>query len=217
MTESDSRTATSKQPSPPLGELGEFVHRRLAQLQAQQLRQQPAARATLARLRRAVNKEPGSVPEVWEFTLGGLPADSGFQGEEPVPPEHAAHIAMTLYAVHQQSRSKGMHQRGIGLGTALRRLAKGSADDVAVTRRFQALGTAQSLDEFVYHARGLVGQLRAESIPLDYGLLADQLLLLQDERRVDGVRLRWGRDFYRAWQPEPDPETDDDQSNGDNS
>lgn len=210
MTEPD---APVKQ-APRLKELGELVHCRVAQLQAKQLARSASARATLAQLRRAVNKEPGSVPEVWEFTLAGVRLPSGYADEKPAPVEYAAHIAMTLYAVHQQSRPVGMHQRGHRLGTAVRWLAKGMTDDVAVTRRFQALGTAQDLREVTYHARGLIGQLRAASIPLDYGLFADQLLLLQDPRTAGGVRLTWGREFHRTTKPDA---LDTDDSNGDPS
>ncbi|MDQ2837591.1 MAG: type I-E CRISPR-associated protein Cse2/CasB [Actinomycetota bacterium] len=203
--------APAKQ-APPLGELGELVHSRVTQLQAKQLARSASARATLAQLRRAVSKEPGSVPEVWEFTLSGVRIPPSYPDDKPAPTEYAAHIAMTLYAVHQQSRPVGMHQRGHRLGSAVRRLAKGMTDDIAVTRRFQALGTAQDLTEVTYHARGLISQLRAASIPLDYGLFADQLFLLQDPRRAGSVRLSWGREFHRTTRPDV---LDTDESNGD--
>lgn len=216
MTETDDPVGTfSTQAPPPLRELGDFVHRKVSVLQRQQLAREARARATLARLRRAVNREPGSDPNVWEFTLGGLPLPTDSIPEAPVPSEYAAHIAMTLYAVHQQSRTVGMHKRGVGLGTALRRLTKGKNDDVAVTRRFQALSTAQETSEITYHARGLISQLRAASIPLDYGLFADQLLKLQDPRWAAEVRLQWGREFHRAWDSEENSDTDNDQPNGD--
>lgn len=35
--------------------------------------------------------------------------------------------------------------------------------------------------------------------PLDYALLADQILLWQDENRRDEVRRTWGRDFHRRY------------------
>ncbi len=217
MTNATPVASPTRRPPLPLGELGEYVDRQIAKLQRLQLARNAPARAILAQLRRAANKPPGSVPNVWEFTLGGIPMPRGYEGDEPAPAEHGAHIAMTLYAFHQQSRGTGMHQRGVGLGTALRRLTKGQDNDIAVTRRFQALGTAQDLDEIVFHARGLISQLRAASLPIDYGLLADQLVMVQDPRRIDAVRLRWGRDFHRAWEFEAATETETDLSNGDKS
>ena len=50
----------------------------------------------------------------------------------------------------------------------------------------------------MHYARQLVQQLRAASIPLDYGLLAQQLYDLQNPYRADAVRLSWGRAFARV-------------------
>jgi CRISPR system Cascade subunit CasB len=59
------------------------------------------------------------------------------------------------------------------------------------------LGTADSFTELTHHLRGAVQLLRAGGAPLDYGLLADQLVVWQ----VHGpgpVQLKWGREFYRT-------------------
>lgn len=209
MTEIDAMPATEvpRRRMSQLSELGTFVDNKISALQVQQLKGLSCAKATLAQLRRAVGKDPGSVPEIWEFTLGGVPLPYGYNANEPAPAEYAAHIAMTLYAVHQQSKTTRMHKPDVGLGTALRRFSNGKTDDAAVIRRFQAIGTANELAEIAHHARGLISQLRSASIPLDYGLFADQLLLLQDPRKAAGVRLRWGREFHLAKRTD-EPETD---------
>lgn len=115
------------------------------------------------------------------------------------PDEWAAHVAMTLFAVHQQSRGERMHRRGRGLGTALRSLHPGDAKTLPdpLTRRFRMLGTADSFPELTHHLRGVVQLLRAGGAPLDYGLLADQLVTWQVHGR-DQVQLVWGRQFYRT-------------------
>ncbi len=59
------------------------------------------------------------------------------------------------------------------------------------------------------HARGLVTQFRAAPIPLDYGQFAVDLLDWQDPTRRTGVRLRWGRDYYRAEHATENPSTTD--------
>jgi CRISPR system Cascade subunit CasB len=110
----------------------------------------------------------------------------------------AAYTAITLYAVHQQSRGQGMHRSGQGLGRAVRILRTRAGGAEAVRRRFEALGTAETFAEVVHHARGLITQLRGQDIPLDYGALADQLFSLQFRDGASRVRLAWGRDFYRA-------------------
>lgn len=192
-------------PSP----LADFVTEKVEALQRSYLSthggpRRPAATASLARLRRAASRAPGADPLVWGDTLDGLPIEYHGSDGEATAAEYAAHAAITLYAVHQQSKQTRMHQRGVSLGRAVARLATVNAPggatapqkDAAVVRRFLALGTASSIDETLHHARGLITQLRSAGIPLDYGLLAYHVARLQRPRLSDGVRLDWGRDFY---------------------
>lgn len=186
----------------PISTLGQFVAHRVSRLQETFLAGSPAAQADLAKLRRAAGKRPGDIADVWELTLGGVPRYGHLVSDEPTPNEWACHIALTMYALHQRSRSARMHRPGVGLGAAVRGLRAG--DDSAVTRRFALVASASTLPEVAYHSRALVGSLRDADIGLDYGLLADQLVRLQMPDRGAGVRLAWGRDFYR----DPAPTTD---------
>lgn len=180
------------------GALGSLVSGRIHELQRSYLAGESGGVAALARLRRAVLHPIGADPDIWELTLAGVPLPVGYRSDEPSRTEIAAHAALTLYALHQQSRPLPMHQGGHGLGRAVRRLQLASGSEAAVRRRFNALGTAATFPEVRHHARGLVLQLRAADIPLDYGLLADQLVWLQSSQGAQRVRLRWGRDFYRV-------------------
>ena len=122
----------------------------------------------------------------------------------------AAFAAITLYAVHQQSRREtSLHRDGYSFGRSARLLAKHSNTREAVRARFAAVGTATSWDETLHHARGLVQQFRQYSIPLDYGQFARDLFDLQQPTTADRVRLRWGRDFFRARHVEDDDTTPD--------
>ncbi|MBF4460960.1 MULTISPECIES: type I-E CRISPR-associated protein Cse2/CasB [unclassified Rathayibacter] len=189
--------------------LAVFVGERVADLQRASLAThgglgRAAATASLARLRRAATGAPGADPLVWGETLDGLPVEYHGVDGGVTSAERAAHAAITLYAVHQQSKQIPMHRPGVSLGRAVARLAAVNAPpgseerpgEAAVVRRFLALGTAATFDETVRHARGLITQFRADNIPLDYGLLAYHLARLQVPRYADGVRLDWGRDFY---------------------
>ena len=184
--------------------VGTVVHQRIQTLQAGVLANRSVAVAALARLRRGAGKPPGSVHDILQYTLAEEFVRPGAD-DEPTFEEHAAHIAMTLWAVHQQSQRAGMHQRGHGLGRAVRRLhpEEPGATPGPVVRRFQTLGTADSRSELVHHTRGMVQLLRAKAIPLDYALLADELVWWQRPRGAAAVRLRWGREFYRT--PKSDP------------
>lgn len=66
----------------------------------------PSARALRAQLRGALSREAGSVPELWDLTLDGRP---GYLGDEPTRGEKAVHGALTLWALHQGSNTRPMH------------------------------------------------------------------------------------------------------------
>lgn len=192
-------TTVADSPKTQWREIGRFVHSRVSALQSAYLdpgrgSARASAVATLARLRRGIGKEVGALPDLWEV-LAGLPGELRDDGR-PTWQERAAYTAITLYALHQQSKSEPMHVPGRRLGEALRELRKSSPSEDPVRRRFLALGTAQSFTETVYHVRGLITLLRSHSIGLDYGSFADDLYWLQTTR-ADRVRLQWGRDFYR--------------------
>lgn len=155
--------------------------------------------ADLAALRRGIGREPGSVPEMWPYYTT-LTADGAI-----TPRLRAEHLALTLFAVHQQSLSQPVHREGVGLGTAvlaLRRSEKFSPE--AVDRRFGAAATATSLDEVAHHARGLITQIRGLTPQpgLDYNRLFEDLRSWQSPEWRTRVRRRWGFQYF-VWTPEP--------------
>ncbi len=181
-------------------DLKEFVRKRVIALYHSSESGRGEATATLARLRRGSGVEPGSNPLLWEETLG-LPTQYSGRDDKPTAAERSVYAALTLFAAHQQSVSEPMHQDGVSFGMAARQLSRReTSSEQAVLRRFQALATAEVLGEALIHARGLITQFRATRIPLDYGQFAVDLFNLQDSTHRNGVRLRWGRDYYR---PEP--------------
>lgn len=183
--------------------LGKALDPRIHQLQRQYLAQSSWARAELAKLRRGLGKQAGSVPEIWDLTVGSVPASSvrvsGWVTDDPTPAEQAAHAALTLYAAHQQSLTVPMHVPGVSFGSAVRRLAGHDArSEEAVVRRFMAAATAESVDELLTHVRGLIKQLRTARVGFDYARFADDIDGLLSPARAQSVRLSWGRAFYRT-------------------
>lgn len=207
MSEMTASVRDEKEPQErlPLG-TGAFVASQVSRIQGGYTRrpQAPWARAALAQLRRGLGREPGAVPEILELTVNPDPAHPGF--DEPTRDERAIHVAMTLYGLHQQSQSAGMHVPGVRFGAAVGGLRfAGGVENPGVARRFQALGTATNLEELVYHARALVTLLRSAGRGFDYGGFAEDVSSFQTPGRADRVRLRWGRDFYRVSPPEQTP------------
>jgi CRISPR type I-E-associated protein CasB/Cse2 len=177
--------------------LQELVSTRIGRLQSGYLNNRSAEVAALARLRRGLGKKPGAVLDILEYTSAAELVHD-LRDDDPTFAEIAAHHCLTLFAMHQQSLSRRMHQTGSRPGMAFRQLVgkDGVKPENPVVRRFTMLGTADSLDELAHHLRGMVQLLRAKAIPLDYGRLAGNLLSWQYPGGADRVRLSWGRDFY---------------------
>jgi len=191
---------TKAQQKPPrrLRSLGRAIDWWFDRIQAEYIRGAPPARATLAKLRRALGKPAGSVPEVWEHTIAVVPRSLSWDRDEPSPAEQATHAAMTLYALHQQSMSTPAHVPGTSFGRAVGNLARAEGpSEAAVTRRFMAVATASSIDEILTHIRGLVTQLRGAGQGFDYARFADDVHDLLNPWSAQAVRLAWSRDFYR--------------------
>ncbi|MCL2465176.1 MAG: type I-E CRISPR-associated protein Cse2/CasB, partial [Micrococcales bacterium] len=189
----------------------DFVTRRVVELQRGYLADASAARAALARLRRGVGQPYGALVDLLEYEVN--PATPRPRGDAPSADEIAIHTALTLYALHQQSQDRPMHVPRTSFGTALGVLRyRDGEENAGVIRRFQAVGTASDFPELAQHARALITLLRAAERGFDYGRFAADLVALQDPGRAGGVRLRWGRDFFRVVTPSDSPETEEQQS-----
>lgn len=209
MTDVEIDAVTAEEPAPRPNEghdglnwrraLSVKVASRVATLQSASVNDASWAVARLAQLRRAVGMEPGSIPDVWDDTIGVVPEGSVGRGDAPTAAELAAHHAVSLFALHRRGRIKAAHKPGRGLGEAVGMLAAqrtgGGSEDQGVRRRFDALVTASTPDEGAYHLRGLVMMLRDADIGLDYGSLAEDLAGLWTPSLSDGVRLRWARQY----------------------
>ncbi|MEV0294845.1 type I-E CRISPR-associated protein Cse2/CasB [Nocardia sp. NPDC050710] len=216
---------TSTQPTytDKVDALEDYVHRSISARQAAYGRRESDALAAMAKLRRGIGTPPGRLPELWALTLGDMPDVLRDPSSSSVDEragastawERAIHDALTLHALHQQSRTQPMHRRDrSSLGRAVRRLGASAGAEDAVRSRFHVIGTAQDHDARLTHLRGLIGQLRAFEIPLDYARLAVDLHKLDTGRYADQVLLSWGRDYHRNPASTTDsatPETGDNQ------
>ena len=181
---------------PRLEDTGRLVDRRIASpngLQNRYLHNEAQARGELAALRSAVAREPGEVPDTWELTQVEVPDNAG---DAPTREEIAVHTAMTLYAVHQQSRTAPMFRPGVGLGRAARELVGWDEENPSAQKRFNALVTSTTVAELRHHLQGFVSLLRARDIALDHAMLADNIVHFQRPNGAKQVRLAWARQYY---------------------
>ncbi|MFD8799943.1 type I-E CRISPR-associated protein Cse2/CasB [Streptomyces atroolivaceus] len=192
----------------PREQVARLAAQHLAPLQRGYLADQSREVAALARLRRGAGREAGQLPDLWSLIDTG-PLHVTPDGARPlsendlVRAEDALHVALTLWALHQQSRPTGMHQTDRrnerrGLGTAVRRMMRPGEIDEPLRKRLVRAGTAPDLASLAQRLRDIVVLLRREDIPLDYALLAGQLYTWQRPGGADTVRREWGRSFH-AW------------------
>ena len=174
-------------------------------------------RAELAKLRRGIGHAPGELPDLWGGLLQGMPA-SFYGTNGPSHEEWAVYLALTLYALHQQSNDTVcVSQLGCTLGRAVRRLAEQTVasgqsgqdwTESSVLRRFNALATADSMPEVSHYLRGMVQLFRGNEpkLKLDYPRLAVELYRFQLSDQAANVRLQWGRDLYQMNADTPETE-----------
>lgn len=179
------------------------VYGRVSGLIANRLwKETPSARALRAQLRGALSREAGSVPELWDLTLDDR---AGYLGDEPTRGEKAVHGALTLWALHQGSNTKPMHdtsERPRSFASAIRVMAEGQsgdkrAEETPIYRRFSSAVQAPTFEGLLVHLRSLISQLEATEIPCDYAQLGADLFTWQDPRRRTSVMRNWGRQFAR--------------------
>ncbi|MGW5351048.1 type I-E CRISPR-associated protein Cse2/CasB [Streptomyces sp. NPDC004031] len=223
-------TTTVPRPAGPRGYglVGAAADRRIRPLQRGYRNDAPSSVSAVARLRRGAGHPAHHVQDLWgavgtaelEHVLAAAePAER--QGLHADRADEALHLAITLWALHQQShRDTDTHVVGYGLGRSVRLLMAPGAGrpqgDAAVTdapqegavgeqlideglrRRFVRVGTATTLDVLSQRLREIVLLLRKDTVPLDYALLADQLYWWQFPGVQADVRRTWGRDFHTA-------------------
>ncbi|MFA1551772.1 type I-E CRISPR-associated protein Cse2/CasB [Actinomadura chokoriensis] len=198
--------------------IGQIVGEFVTQLQDGYLRDASSAVGRLAQLRRGAGKLPQDVPELWGLTgADQLYQEQTLSEVQATRAENASFLAVTLYALHQQSRpNQRMHRPGVDLGEAVRRLMPPGEIDEPIRRRFVRVGTAGSLDVLAYRLREIISLLRRDSVPLDYSALAEQLYHAHTPDGLARVRRKWGRSFHayrpsqnRGGQPRPDRMTPD--------
>ena len=116
----------------------------------------------LAALRRGLGREPGEAPQMWPF-YRSLNEQGRLTWELA-----AEHLALTLFAVHQQGKERPVHRAGVGLGTAMRDLRhSGKYSPEAIDRRFSAAATATRVTVPLADAAWLPERVAEAASPMD--------------------------------------------------
>lgn len=185
--------------------LSNYVTRKVMSLYHQKDAGSSAATAKLAQLRRGSGTDPVSHPELWGIIFGenedthDFPEHYRGKYDTPTRGEYATFTALTLYALHQQSRSQLMHVPNFRFGTAVGQLVLQTSE--SMKKRFDALLKARSESARRHYLRSLITLLRSEEIAFDYGQFAQDYMQLQNPEKRDAVILRWSRDFLYGYEP----------------
>ncbi len=221
-----------------LGTFGRAVHGQLLWLQRGYVSDpdDPMAVQVLGGLRPGAGRLPEDLPRLLGFDYG---LDEVWLDDDA--PVRAAHIALSLYAVHQQSlRSPDLRMYRWGtpksdrhpsvlhnLGWAARALMvsavqkpdaegerKSSQASVQTTvqQRFVQVGKATSARTMADRLLGLVRLLHRHRIPLDYAVLAEHIYRAQQPGGIAEVRRAWNFGFNSYRAPRTTDDTDKDAS-----
>jgi CRISPR system Cascade subunit CasB len=137
-------------------------------------------RAALARLRRGLGKEPGTVADMHGLVLPWLPAGL------PRRHEDACYLVAALFASHPQAGGAGT------LGQSFARLA-GATESDSVERRFVALLNCHE-DELPALLRHAVSLLKSKEVPVNWRQLLYDVQHWSHPDRY--VQRDWARDFW---------------------
>ena len=183
--------------------LQRFVSAKINHLYRQKAAGVSAAIAELAQLRRGAGKVPTDQPHLMGMVLvlenedekdkQAFPEQCRGKGDKPNDAEIAAYTALTLFALHQQSQNKSMHDAEVSFGKAVGKLVDDTT--TSMKKRFDSLLTAQTEKARQHYLRAIIALLRSEEIAFDYGRFVVDYMYLQHASTRKNVLYKWNREF----------------------
>jgi CRISPR system Cascade subunit CasB len=146
-------------------------------------------RGALATLRHSLTFEPGAYPKSFPYVERFVSADAHERDARRL----ALYAVAGLYARHPENSGQSF---SAAFGQLFRQ-----RDSDSLEKRFVTLlaADAENIHDYLRQAISL---LEAEKIGCDYAALLDDLSLWMNPRagveRLDRLRQRWARDFYRS-------------------
>ncbi|MFT4104373.1 MAG: type I-E CRISPR-associated protein Cse2/CasB [Lacrimispora sp.] len=166
-------------------------------------------KAALSHLRRSIGRDISETVEIWPLVFEEIPEEYLSTDGIPTRQENAILASLQLYALHQQGKSKSVHESsGNSIGKALHEIR--TPDNTALDRRFNSLITSGNFKELITHLRHLISILKQESdTKIDYAKLADDFYWYQiSPEYANHMRMRWGENYYFYQTKEKEGEED---------
>lgn len=154
-------------------------------------------KAILSRLRNSIGRDISETAAVWPFVFEEIPPEYLSTSGTPTYQEKAILASLQLYALHQQGRSKSVHESSDhSIGKALHTIR--DINNTALDRRFNALITSGNFKELTTHLRHLISILKQKAdTKIDYAKLAEDFYWYQmSSESANRMRMRWGQGYY---------------------
>ncbi|MDD7305343.1 MAG: type I-E CRISPR-associated protein Cse2/CasB [Peptoniphilaceae bacterium] len=165
------------------------------------MKNEPLKKATLANLRNSINKPLVDNMDAFAFIFENMPEEFLGNSSKLSKEELAIITSLQLYALHQQGISESVltdeENRWQNMGYSLK-ILRDVEDSKAIDRRFNAMITASTYEEFSHYLRQMVSLLKAKKknqAKVSYAKLAEDLFyyLLGYQ---ESIRLKWSRNYY---------------------
>lgn len=166
-------------------------------------------KAVLSHLRNSIGRDISETVEIWPLFFEEVPLEYLSTSGTPTHQENAILASLQLYALHQQGKSKSVHEAsGNSVGKALHEMR--DVNNTALDRRFNALITSGNFKELTTHLRHLISMLKQEAAAkIDYAKLAEDFYGYQRwPESANRMRMRWGQDYYFYQTKEKEGEKD---------
>lgn len=156
-------------------------------------------KATLANLRNSIGRPLSATTEVWPLMYEVMPEEFLGQNYRLTIEEEALLTMMQLYALYHQGQDSSLssYEKNTNFGQSLAVL-RGNKDTVSTDRRFNALITSTTYDEFKHHLRQLISLLKSRTkgaVKINFVKLCQDLYWF-NRGYEENVRLSWSKAYY---------------------
>lgn len=165
-----------------------------------------STKKALAELRNSIGREGRGLDNIWPLLFENTEKELLGTGGQLTDAEKSILTTLQLYATHQQGNSQSVNldtgkaeDDWVSLGRSLGVLRSNSDRRVAADRRFNALVTSSTHDEWANHVRHMIALLKQQNKTqrINYPKLAFDFYLIS-RGYGDRVKIEWSRDYYSS-------------------
>ncbi len=142
-----------------------------------------SARATIAKLKRGLGKDPGTCIDMFPFVIPRI------EGIEKEKDQNAFFMVAALFAAHQKPENNKIRN----LGSYFKKISNKKKDSESIEKRFLALLNSH-YDELFRHLRHAVSLGKSLDIPIDFKVLLWDIIRWDDSEKK--VQKNWAKSYW---------------------